>query len=162
MWSAQVDSKDATPTGSVHQSRDNIVVCAIEQVFLFCIGDNTVKCIFASTLCNYGLSKGDLFVLSCGRMRRVCLGSVFEMVVCTIEYFFSFFEVICDYGGVYCCEVGVYVVFCNGVWMCANVCRAIYSGLYLESVSGFMYCLCRWCDGCCAFHMVSSCILDQH
>ena len=28
----------------------------------------------------------------------------------------------CNYGGVYCCEVGVYVLFINGGWVCADVC----------------------------------------
>ena len=43
--------------------------------------------------------------------------------------------------GVYCCEVGVYVLLCNGV--CVDACFVscvIEYGLFLESGSGFMYC----------------------
>ena len=32
MLSVQVASKDANPTGSVHKSRGDIVVCTVEQV----------------------------------------------------------------------------------------------------------------------------------
>ena len=44
------------------------------------------------------------------------------MVVCSIFIFFSFARCFCDYGGVHCCEVGVVVLFCNGAWVCADVC----------------------------------------
>ena len=48
-----------------------------------------------------------------------------------------------DYGGVYCCDVGVYVLFCNAVWICADL-RCVSSvsecGLFLESRSGVVYC----------------------
>ena len=36
-------------------------------------------------------------------------------------YYLIVFVVFCDYGSVYSCEVGVYVLFCNGIWVC-NVC----------------------------------------
>ena len=45
-----------------------------------CCGDG---CDLVSTLCNYDLRKGDLFVLSCARVRRVRSGSVSsELVMC--------------------------------------------------------------------------------
>ena len=46
----------------------------------------------------------------------------------------------CYYVGVHCCEVGVYVLFFNGVWVSANVsCVVIECGLFLESGSVFVY-----------------------
>ena len=40
-------------------------------------------CVFASTLCRYDLRKGDLFVLSLARVRRVRRGSISsELLVC--------------------------------------------------------------------------------
>ena len=40
-----------------------------------------------------------------------------------MKYIFvlSFCKVFCDYSGVYCCEVGVYVLFCNVVWVITDV-----------------------------------------
>ena len=45
---------------------------------------------------------------------------------------FCCFVGFCEYGGVYCCEVGVYVLYCNGVY----VSSVVGSGLFLESGSG--------------------------
>ena len=46
-------------------------------------------CGFASTLCKRDLREGVLFVLSCTRVRRVCLGSVsYELVVCVVFLLF--------------------------------------------------------------------------
>ena len=40
-------------------------------------------CVLASTLCKYDLRKGDLFVMSCARVRRVMWGSLSsELLVC--------------------------------------------------------------------------------
>ena len=40
-------------------------------------------CVLASTLCNYNLRKGDLFVLSWASVRRVMLGSISsELLMC--------------------------------------------------------------------------------
>ena len=47
-------------------------------------------CGLASTLCKYDLRKGDLFVLSCARVRRVRRGNISsELLVCggSVEYF---------------------------------------------------------------------------
>ena len=46
-------------------------------------GHSGVGCVLASTLCKYDLRKGDLFVLSWARVRRVRLGSISsELLVC--------------------------------------------------------------------------------
>ena len=64
------------------------------------------------SLCMHDLRKGDLFV-SWARVHRVCLGSI-SCVVCSILSF-------CDYGGMHC-DVGVYVLFYNCIWVYADVC----------------------------------------
>ena len=63
MLSAQVASKDDTPTGSVHKTRGNrnCVVCVC---FSLHKGQYVEVCAFASTLCMYDLRNSDLFVLS--------------------------------------------------------------------------------------------------
>ena len=48
-----------------------------------------------------------------------------------------------DYGGVYSCEVGIYVLFCNGDWVCVDHCcvsRVVECVLFLEPGSVFVYC----------------------
>ena len=46
-------------------------------------GHSGAGCALASTLCNYDLGKGDLFVLSWARVRRVRRGSLSsELLVC--------------------------------------------------------------------------------
>ena len=46
-------------------------------------GHSCDGCVLASTLCKYDLSKGDLFVLSWARVRRVRRGSLSsELLVC--------------------------------------------------------------------------------
>ena len=108
--------------GSVHKSRVDIVVCMCVQLnkcCVVCVSALHMRqygevCVFALNLCKYDLRKGDLFVLRWARVRRVCLGSVSSVVFIGggVYYFiFSFYEVFYDYGGVYCCEVGVYVLF---------------------------------------------------
>ena len=101
--------------------------------------------------CTYDLMMGDLFVLSCARVGRVfllwCLCDGVEF------YCLSLYEVFCDHGGGYCCEVGVYVLFRNGVSVCANVC--VY--LVLLNVVCFLslgICWCTGCDGCFSFCLV--------
>ena len=41
-------------------------------------GNSGVGCVLASTLCNYDLRKGYLFVLSWARVRRLRRGSIFR------------------------------------------------------------------------------------
>ena len=113
--------------------------------------------VFASTLCKYDLRNGDLFVLSWAMVRRVCLESVSSVVfkcgsgVCSILLF-------CDYGGVYCCEVGVYVLLCNGVWvlMMFVVYLVLLNVIYFLSMRVCLCIvgLCSWCDGCCPFCLI--------
>ena len=46
-------------------------------------GHRVDGCVLASTLCKYDLRKGDLFVLSWTRVRRVRRGSLFsELLLC--------------------------------------------------------------------------------
>ena len=46
-------------------------------------GHSCDGCVLASTLCNFDLRKGDLFVLSLARMRRVRWGSISsELLMC--------------------------------------------------------------------------------
>ena len=59
-------------------------------------------------------------------MRQVYLGNIQVSVVCTVLWF-------CDYSDVYCCKVAVYFLFCNGVWVCADI---VY--LVLLSVACFL------------------------
>ena len=53
-------------------------------------------CVFASTLCKYDFRKGNIFVLSWVRVRRLCLGSVSSVVfkcgggLCSIVLFCCF------------------------------------------------------------------------
>ena len=47
------------------------------------MGHSGDECVLASTLCKYDLRKGDLFVLSWARVRRVRRGSISsELLVC--------------------------------------------------------------------------------
>ena len=58
------------------------------------------------------------------------------VVVCSILWFY---EVFCNYGGVYCREVDV--LLCNSVWVCAEVCCvSSFVGSYLFIESGSVYC----------------------
>ena len=52
-------------------------------VWLLYSGHSGDGCDLASTLCKYDLRKGDLFVLSRARVRRVRRGSIFsELLMC--------------------------------------------------------------------------------
>ena len=75
--SLHLASSSITPAGSAHKSRgDSVVRMWIQLKRWSCVwvlqwvhsGDG---CDLASTLCNYDLRKGDLFVLSWARVRRV-------------------------------------------------------------------------------------------
>ena len=62
-------------------------VGAVEEMCVVCVDVTelcyTVNCVLASTLCKYDLWKGDLFVLSWARVRRVRRGSISsELLVC--------------------------------------------------------------------------------
>ena len=89
--SLHLASSSITPTGSVHKSRDDSVVCMWVQLMRWCVscvcvlqrGNSGVWCDLASTLCKYDLRKGDLFVLSWAIVRRVRRGSLSsELLMC--------------------------------------------------------------------------------
>ena len=80
-----------TPAGSVHKSRGDSVVRMWVQLNRWCVscvwvlqrGNSGDGCDLASTLCKYDLRKGDLFVLSWARVRRVRLESISsELLMC--------------------------------------------------------------------------------
>ena len=92
-------------------------VCVLQR------GHSGDGCVLASTLCKYDLRKGDLFVLSWARVRRVRRGSISsELLVCgggvrsilllleTIDvciwYMFVFMSVVVTVWG----SVGMFVV----------------------------------------------------
>ena len=118
-------------------------------------------CVLASTLCRYDLRKGDLFVLSWARVRRVRRGSISsELLVCgggvrsilllplvarcleTIDVciwrMFVFMSVVVTVWG----SVGMFVVQ-----------RPLLKIVVFFSLGVLKYvvCLCRGCDGCCVF-----------
>ena len=81
--SLHLASSSITPAGYVHKSRgDSVVrmwVQLKEMVCVVCVlhmGHTSDGCDLASTLCKYDLRKGDLFVLSWARVRRVRRGSL--------------------------------------------------------------------------------------
>ena len=79
-----------TPAGSVHKSRgDNVVRMWVQFkrcVSCVCVSQrehNRDGCDLASTFCKYDLRKGDLFVLSWARVRRMRRGSISsELLMC--------------------------------------------------------------------------------
>ena len=84
-------SSSITPAGSVHKSKGDNVVRMWVQVKRRCVlcmwvlhrGHSGDGCDLASTLCKYDLRKGDLFVLSWTRVRRVRRGSLSsELLMC--------------------------------------------------------------------------------
>ena len=113
-----------------------------------------------STLCKYDLRKGDLFVLSWARVRRVRRGSLSsELLICggcvhsilllplvtrcleTIDVciwrMFVFMSVV----------VNVW-----GLWECCCVAAVVKKSVFLSlGVLNYVVCLCRGCDGCCVF-----------
>ena len=118
-------------------------------------------CVLASTLCKYDLRKGDLFVLSWARVRRVRRGSLSsELLMCgggvrsilLLPLVARCLETIdvCIMAHVYFC------VCCSDcVGVCGNVCcvsavvkNSVFSSL---GVLKYVVCLCRGCDECCVF-----------
>ena len=81
-FSRQSSSRAATLEGSLHKSRADSVVCICGQLKRCCVvcsyvrqrGKSGDRCVEASILCRYDKRKGDLFVLSWARVRRVCRG----------------------------------------------------------------------------------------
>ena len=85
-------------------------------------------CDLASTLCKYDLSKGDLFVLSWARVRRVRRGSISsELVMCgggvRSILLLSLVAICLETIDVCIWRMFVFYVFCSDwVWVCGNVC----------------------------------------
>ena len=107
-------------------------------------------CVLASTLCTYDLRKGDLFVLSWARVRRVRRGSISSvMLVCG--------------GGVRSilllplvarCLETIDVCCSDCVGVCGNDCcvAAVVKEFFFSlGVLKYVMCLCMGCDGCCVF-----------
>ena len=85
-------------------------------------------CVLASTLCKYDLRKGDLFVLSWARVRRVRRGSISsELLVCgggvrSILLLPLVARCPRDNRCVYMAHVCFYVCCSDCVGVCGNVC----------------------------------------
>ena len=83
-FSVHLASSAVPPAGSVHKFRGDNVVRMWVQLKRRCVpcvwmlqrGHRGDGCVLASTLCKYDLRKGDLFVLSWARVRRVSRGSL--------------------------------------------------------------------------------------
>ena len=106
-------------------------------------------CVLASTLCKDDLRKGDLFVLSWARVRRVRRGSISsELLVCgggvrsilLLPHVARCLETI---------DVCIWhmFVFMSVVVTVAGVKIVFFSLGMLK----YVVCLCRGCDGCCVF-----------
>ena len=79
-------------------------------------------CVLASTLCKYDLRKGDLFVLSLAKVRRVRRGSISsELLVCGGGVR-SILLLPRDNRCVYMAHVCFYVCCSDCVGVCGNVC----------------------------------------
>ena len=80
-----MSSKGITLAGSVHRFRTVIGVCSLVHVKRCVVscscmlqrGQSGDVWFDASTLCRYDVRKGDLFVLSCARVRRCALVLMF-------------------------------------------------------------------------------------
>ena len=91
-FSVHMVSSAVTLAGSVYKSRGDNVVHMWVQLKRLCVscvwmlqrGHSSDECVLAaSTLCKYDLRKGDLFVLSWARVRRVRRGSLTsELIMC--------------------------------------------------------------------------------
>ena len=83
-------NRSITPVVSVHKSRGDRVVRIWVQLKRWCVsvlqrGHSGDGCELASTLCKYDLRKGDLFVLSWARVRRVRRGSLSSELLMCVE-----------------------------------------------------------------------------
>ena len=117
-------------------------------------GHSGPGCDLASTLCKYDMKKGDLFVLSWPRVRRVrrrCLSS--ELLMCgggVRSIVLLPLVARCMY-----MDVCFYVCSSDCVGVCGNVCcvAAVVKNSVFFSLGVLKYgvCLCSGCDGCCVF-----------
>ena len=115
-------------------------------------------CVLASTLCKYDLRKGDLFVLSWARVRRLRQGSLSsELIMCGggVRSILLFPLVARVNRCMYMAHVCFYVCCSDSVGVCGNVCcvaAVVKNNVFLSrGVLKYVVCLCRGCDGCCVF-----------
>ena len=83
-FSVHLTCSAVTPAGSVLKSR-GAYEGAVEEMMCMSVteGHSGDRCDLASTVCKYDLRKGDLFVLSWARVRRVRKGSISsELLMC--------------------------------------------------------------------------------
>ena len=117
-------------------------------------------CVLASTLCKYDLRKGDLFVLSWARVRRLrqrslsselCGGCVRSILLLPLVARCLATIDVC----IWLMFVCFYVCCSDCVGVCRNVCyvAAVVKivGFLNLGVLNYVVCLCRGCDGCCVF-----------
>ena len=103
--------------------------------------------VLAATLCKYNLGKGDLFVLSWARMRRVRRGSLSsKMLMCSggvSQYFViaSCCSMHRDNRCMYMTHVCLYVCCSDYVGVCENVCCAAAIVKYIGFFSLEVYCM---------------------
>ena len=119
-------------------------------------------CVLASTLCKYDLRKGDLFVLSWARVRRVRRRSISsELLVCGggVRSILLLPLVARCLETIYVCiwRMFVFMSVVVTVWgsVGMNVCcvaAVVKNSVFFSlGVLKYVVCLCRGCDGCCVF-----------
>ena len=117
-------------------------------------------CVLASTLCKYDLRKGDLFVLSWARVRRMRRGSLSsELLVCGggVRSILLLPPVARCLETIDVCiwRMFVFMSVVVTVWGSGNVCcvaAVVKNNVFFSlAVLKYVVCLCRGCDGCCVF-----------
>ena len=110
-------------------------------------GNSGDGCVLASTLCNYDLRKGDLFVLSRARMQRVGRGSLSsELLMCGggVRIILLLPLVPRDNRCMYMAHVCFYVCCSDCVGVCGNVCcvvTIVKNSMFLEPWSVEVCCV---------------------
>ena len=120
--------------------------------------------VFWRRLCKYDLRKGDLFVLSWARVRRVRRVSLSsELLVCgggvrSILLLPLVARCLETNRCMYMAHVCFYVCCSDCVGVCGNVCcvaAVVKNSVFFSlGVLKYVVCLCRKCDGCCVFLFV--------
>ena len=99
----------------------------MSSVWMLQRGHSGDGCVLASTLCKYDLRKGDLFVLSWARVRRVRRGSISsELLVCgggvRSILLLPLVARCLETGCMYMAQACFYVCCSDCVGVCGNVC----------------------------------------
>ena len=120
-------------------------------------------CVLASTLCKYDLRKGDLFVLSWARVRRVRRGSISsELLVCGggVRSILLLPLVARCLETIDVCIWRMFVFMSAAVTAWESVGTPVVQrplskivGFLSPGVLKYVVCLCRGCDGCCVFRL---------